>query len=90
VPAVPYPVVKRGLTKILSTEVQDHQCIVDVEILTGRTHQIRYHLSQAGLPIVGDYLYHPEYEESDELQLTAYQLAFTDMYGEQVVCSVSE
>jgi len=47
-----------GITKILSIQKQDdNKIILDIEILTGRTHQIRYHLSENGLPIVDDYLY---------------------------------
>jgi len=48
----------------------------NLEILTWRTHQIRYHLSNHGLPIVGDYLYWKEEEIS--MQLTAYRLEFID------------
>lgn len=41
---------------------------------TGRTHQIRVHLSGAGLPILGDTLYGaPEFER---MMLHAYRLAF--------------
>ncbi|PZM85572.1 MAG: hypothetical protein DLD55_06505 [candidate division SR1 bacterium] len=53
-----------------------------LQIFTGRTHQIRVHLSNHGLPIVGDYLYGKESEE--EMQLTAYQLEFEDLSGERV------
>ncbi|MCB6367740.1 RNA pseudouridine synthase, partial [Intestinibacillus massiliensis] len=31
--------------------------LVEVELITGRTHQIRAHLEQAGFPIIGDMKY---------------------------------
>lgn len=36
---------------------------LQVQILTGRTHQIRVHLSSMGLPIVGDQLYSKKWEK---------------------------
>ena len=30
-------------------------------LLTGRTHQIRVHMKQIGYPIIGDFLYNPDY-----------------------------
>ncbi len=38
-------------------EKKDGLYYVDCKLLTGRTHQIRLHLSLSGLPIVGDELY---------------------------------
>lgn len=32
--------------------------LIEAQLLTGRTHQIRVHLSEYGLPILGDTLYH--------------------------------
>ena len=54
---------------------------VQITIETGRKHQIRTHLSQAGYPIVGDRLYgNREYDHENkallDLQLTADQLEF--------------
>lgn len=44
-------------THILDIEPLDGVSLVRVSIATGRTHQIRVHLSDAGHPIVGDALY---------------------------------
>jgi 23S rRNA-/tRNA-specific pseudouridylate synthase len=52
---------------------------VFLQILTGRTHQIRYHLSHHGLPIVGDYLYGKECDIP--MQLTAYKMLYQDIDG---------
>jgi 23S rRNA pseudouridine1911/1915/1917 synthase len=55
---VPHTTPKMGITKILNVQKHnDNKIIIDIEILTGRTHQIRYHLAENGLPIVNDYLY---------------------------------
>lgn len=45
-----------------------------VKIETGRKHQIRKHLSEAGFPIVGDRLYGSKIKS--DLQLLAWRLAF--------------
>ncbi|GKT12970.1 MAG: tRNA pseudouridine32 synthase/23S rRNA pseudouridine746 synthase [Thiomicrorhabdus sp.] len=54
---------------------------VEVNIETGRKHQIRSHLSQTGFPILGDRLYGSETLDSQiqprpDLQLTAFKLSF--------------
>jgi 23S rRNA pseudouridine1911/1915/1917 synthase len=56
---------------------------LELEILTGRTHQIRYHLSHHGLPIIGDYLY-GDSETKEAMQLTACRICFTDPEGEKI------
>ncbi|EPB98081.1 ribosomal large subunit pseudouridine synthase domain protein [Lactobacillus delbrueckii subsp. lactis CRL581] len=47
---------------------------------TGRTHQIRVHLSASGWPIVGDPLYNPNFAGED-LALTGWQLTFVKPYS---------
>lgn len=52
-------------------EVKDRS-LLEVSIESGRKHQIRRHLAEAGYPVVGDRLYgNASGEESEDLQLTA-------------------
>ncbi|HHB93896.1 MAG TPA: RluA family pseudouridine synthase [Campylobacterales bacterium] len=51
---------KRGrpaITVVRPIEIQGKKSKVEIEIMTGRTHQIRVHLSSIGHPIVGDERY---------------------------------
>lgn len=82
VPKIPHCISKIGITKIVwfDYSADKKKINIDLEILTGRTHQIRYHLSQAWLPIVGDYLYGNE--DNQEIQLTAYRLEYIDLNWE--------
>lgn len=52
-----------------------NRSLLEVDIETGRKHQIRRHLSEAGFPVVGDRLYGREGDEED-LQLSAVELIF--------------
>ncbi|MCF6238638.1 MAG: RluA family pseudouridine synthase [Candidatus Marinimicrobia bacterium] len=38
-------------------QVMDQASLVEVKLITGRTHQIRAHFSEAGLPLLGDIAY---------------------------------
>lgn len=58
--------------------------LLDVQIETGRKHQIRVHLAHAGFPLLGDALYGAP--DARGLMLHARRLAFTDpVTGEAVV-----
>ena len=43
--------------KILKNQVEGSESVLTIELLTGRTHQIRAQLSFLGFPIIGDQLY---------------------------------
>lgn len=55
----------------------DKYTLVELTIHTGRTHQIRVHLSHIGHPIAGDDLYGGESEIIHRQALHAYHIAFT-------------
>lgn len=59
----------------VSDKPRQKQSLLDVDIKTGRKHQIRKHLAGIGFPIVGDRLYGSGKSELN-LQLTAVFLSF--------------
>ena len=60
--------------RMISFNKADNHSLIEIEIESGRKHQIRKHLSEAGFPIVGD----RQYGGGDQvdLQLAAVSLAF--------------
>ena len=86
IPRTPNPIVKEWITKILSFERDGDLVDIKLEILTGRTHQIRYHLSNHWLAILGDYLYGIEWEKP--MALTAFRLEFKDVEWEKINLSI--
>ena len=60
---------------LLEFNKENNASLVQVDIETGRKHQIRIHLSEAGFPVIGDRLYGKD-DEGIDLQLTAYKLSF--------------
>lgn len=50
--------------------------LVQLNLDTGRTHQIRVHMKYIGFPLIGDYLYNPNYQYIRRQALHSYQLSF--------------
>ncbi len=65
------------------------KALVECRPLTGRLHQIRVHLAESGLPIQGDFHYHPQ-KQKGELMLHAHSLAFIHPVSKQEICIKAE
>ncbi len=62
---------KRAITDYRVTDVTDGgNAVCEIELLTGRTHQIRVHFAHIGHPLVGDFLYGERSEDTYKLACT--------------------
>jgi len=68
---------KKAVTEYQTRTVYPLVSLLDIKILTGRTHQIRIHMSENGHPVVGDRLYGKADDKAPRLMLHAYSLTFT-------------
>ncbi|MBR5344265.1 MAG: RluA family pseudouridine synthase [Clostridia bacterium] len=72
------PAGRDALTLWKVLERGNQATLLDVHIVTGRTHQIRVHLQSVGHPVCGDPVYgHPKGLKVPRLMLHARSLAFT-------------
>lgn len=73
----PQPRSQWALTRYKVMETHGAYTALEVEIFTGRTHQIRIHLSEIGHPIVGEWVYAPRQKREPRLALHAARLLLT-------------
>lgn len=69
---------KEAITHYKKVKNKAGKSLVKLELETGRTHQIRVHMSYIGFPLVGDYLYNEKYKNKEENRplLHSYYLSF--------------
>lgn len=80
---------KEAITRYKLVRYVGNYSLVEVELLTGRTHQIRVHMSKSGYPVIGDAKY-GDYKLNREIEekygftnqfLVAYYLSFNNVDG---------
>ena len=78
---------KPSLTEVKILEWFDDATYIDVNLKTGRTHQIRVHLSHIGHPVYNDTLYGfgKMKIKTDEQVLQSYRLRFNNPFNDEVV-----
>lgn len=76
---VDYEKGERAIThfKRIAYDEEKQLSLVELQLETGRTHQIRVHLKHLGYPIIGDFLYNPDYTYCARQALHSANLSFT-------------
>lgn len=63
--------------EVLDVNADEKTAFLKVKLHTGRHHQIRVQLANAGMPLVGDAKYGAEGKNGDNLALCSYRLVFS-------------
>ncbi|MBQ8038566.1 MAG: RluA family pseudouridine synthase [Lachnospiraceae bacterium] len=67
---------ERAVTHYRKIDTKNGYTLLSLKLDTGRTHQIRVHMSSIGHPLIGDFLYHPTSMELPRQALHSHRLRF--------------
>lgn len=67
---------ERAVTHYQIVSSKEDYSLLKLSLETGRTHQIRVHAKYMGNPLLGDYLYNPDFSKIQRVALHSYHLNF--------------
>lgn len=77
---------ERAVTHYKRLDYRDGLSLLSIHLETGRTHQIRVHMKHIGHPLVGDFLYNPDYTKMSRQSLHSAKLSFTHPITKEPMC----
>ena len=78
---------KIAVTQVVVKKRLNGYSYLNINLKTGRTHQIRVHLSHLGYPVLGDSIYSRKDSKYKDIPLclVAYRISFFDKFSNQKV-----
>ena len=76
-------------TKYQKIFYKNKHSLVAVKLLTGKTHQIRVHFNYIGFPLVGDFLYNPDYSNIKRQSLHCFKMELNHPITNEKLCFFS-
>jgi len=76
---------EHAVTHFQRIAVYDNMSLLNVVLETGRTHQIRVHMKYIGHPLLGDFLYNPDFQKIKRQSLHSARLSFVHPISKQQV-----
>lgn len=76
---------KEALTHIKVLRRFKNHTLAEINLKTGRTHQIRVHSSYKGFPVAGDKIYSKSFSKYDGLMLVAKEIEFTHPITKEIL-----
>lgn len=83
---VNFPQGERAVTHYKRLDYQNGLSLLSLHLETGRTHQIRVHMKYIGHPLIGDFLYNPDYAKINRQSLHSAKLTFPHPITKESMC----
>ncbi len=74
---------EHAVTHFQRIKNNEKHSLMHIKLETGRTHQIRVHMKHIGFPLIGDFLYNPDYAHITRQALHSWKLSFVHPISKQ-------